>query len=52
MVDVLSIHTHVCIETHVCKWKMTPVEIVPGVREGIKESDGGGGFNYDIFDIL
>jgi hypothetical protein len=32
---------------------MRPVETIPGIREeGIKENDGGGKFNYDIFDIL
>jgi hypothetical protein len=30
--------------------KMIPVETVPGVEEqGIKESDGGSEFKYDIF---
>jgi hypothetical protein len=28
--------------THVCKWKMIPVETVPGVGRGEKENDGGG----------
>jgi hypothetical protein len=33
--------------------KMRPVETIPGMgEEGIKESDGGGEFNYDVFDIL
>jgi hypothetical protein len=33
--------------------KMRPVETVPGMGErGIKENDGGGEFNYDVFDIL
>jgi hypothetical protein len=33
--------------------KMRPVETVPGMEGGgIKENDGGGEFNYDIFDIL
>jgi hypothetical protein len=33
--------------------KMRPVETIPGMEgEGIKENDGGGEFNYDIFDIL
>jgi hypothetical protein len=30
--------------------KMRHVEIIPGMGEG--ESDGGGEFNYGIFDIL
>jgi hypothetical protein len=35
--------------THVCKWKMRPVETIPGMGgEGIKKNDGGGEFNYDI----
>jgi hypothetical protein len=29
---------------------MTPVETVPGIREGERETEGG--FKYDIFDIL
>jgi hypothetical protein len=33
--------------------KMIPVETVPGMgREGIKKSNGGGEFTYDIFDTL
>jgi hypothetical protein len=29
--------------------KLRPVETIPGIRgRGIKESDGGHGFNYDI----
>jgi hypothetical protein len=32
--------------------KMTPVETIPGMKEGIKENSGGGEFNYDIFGIL
>jgi hypothetical protein len=29
--------------------EMRPVEAIPGIGEGrIKESDGGGKFNYDI----
>jgi hypothetical protein len=28
--------------------KMRPVETIPGRGEGIKENDGGGGFNYDL----
>jgi hypothetical protein len=28
--------------------KMRPVEIIPGMRRGIKENDGGVDFNYDI----
>jgi hypothetical protein len=32
--------------------KMRPVETTPGMGWGeIKEKDGGGKFNYDIFDI-
>jgi hypothetical protein len=32
---------------------MRPVEHIPGMRGGeIKENDGGGKFNYDIFDTL
>jgi hypothetical protein len=32
---------------------MRPVEIIPGMGEGvIEENDGGGEFKYDIFDIL
>jgi hypothetical protein len=38
--------------THVCKWKMTPVETIPGMEGGIKENGGGGEFKYGIFDIL
>jgi hypothetical protein len=33
--------------------KKMPVETIPGMGGGkIKENDGGGEFNYDIFDIL
>jgi hypothetical protein len=33
--------------------KIIPVEIVPGIRgEGVKESNGGGKFKYDIFGTL
>jgi hypothetical protein len=33
--------------------KMIHVESIPGIREGgIKESGGGGEFNYHIFDKL
>jgi hypothetical protein len=33
--------------------KMRPVETTPGMgAEGIKQNDGAGKFNYDIFDIL
>jgi hypothetical protein len=28
--------------------KMSPVETIPGMGAGVKENDGGGGFNYDI----
>jgi hypothetical protein len=32
---------------------MIPVETIPGMQgKGIKENDGWGEFNYDIFDIL
>jgi hypothetical protein len=31
--------------------KMKPIEIIPGTGEK-KENDGGGEFNYDIFNIL
>jgi hypothetical protein len=38
---------------HIYKWKMIPVETTPRMGEwGIKENDGGGEFNYDIFNIL
>jgi hypothetical protein len=29
--------------------KMIPIESVPEIGEGIKESSGGGEFKYDIF---
>jgi hypothetical protein len=33
--------------------KMIPVETVPGIRGGgMKQSSGGGEFNYGIFDTL
>jgi hypothetical protein len=33
--------------------KMIPVETIPGIwRVGIKESDGGGEFKYDVCDTL
>jgi hypothetical protein len=33
--------------------KMRPVETIPRMGEGnIKKNDGGGEFNYHIFDIL
>jgi hypothetical protein len=33
--------------------KIIPVETVPGIRGGgMKESNGGGEFKYDIFDTL
>jgi hypothetical protein len=37
-----------------CKCKMIPIKTTPemGGGRGIKDSDGGGEFNYDIFDIL
>jgi hypothetical protein len=40
------------VYTHVCKWKMIPVETVPkmGGRR-VKESSGGGEFKYDTFVI-
>jgi hypothetical protein len=31
---------------------MRPVESVPGMRGGIKENDGGGEFEPDVFDTL
>jgi hypothetical protein len=39
--------------THVWKWKMRPVETIPGMgvggrEEKIKENDGVSEFNYDI----
>jgi hypothetical protein len=35
--------------THVCKWKMRPIESISGMVEGwIKKNDGGSEFNYDI----
>jgi hypothetical protein len=38
---------------HVCIWKNVSIETIPGMGErGIKENDGGGEFNSDIFDIL
>jgi hypothetical protein len=38
---------------HVCKWKMIPVETIPGMGgRRIKENGGEGEFNYDIFDTL
>jgi hypothetical protein len=39
--------------THVFKWKMIPVETIPRMGRGrIKDNDGGGELNYDIFDTL
>jgi hypothetical protein len=32
--------------------KMRSVEAIPGMGQRIKENDGGGEFNYDIFEIL
>jgi hypothetical protein len=33
--------------------KMRPIETISGIGvEGLKENDGGGKFNYDIFNIL
>jgi hypothetical protein len=37
--------------THVCKWKMRPIETTPGMGE-IKKNNGGGEFKYNIFNIL
>jgi hypothetical protein len=35
--------------THICKWKMRPVETIPGMRRGRKkENDEGDEFKYDI----
>jgi hypothetical protein len=31
--------------------KMTPVETTPGMWDRVKENDGRGEFNYDIFEI-
>jgi hypothetical protein len=31
---------------------MIPVETIPGMGGGIKESDGGSEFKYDIFDTF
>jgi hypothetical protein len=46
--DIVQI---LCI--HVCEWKNVTIETIPGMgEEGIKENDGGGEFNYDIFDIF
>jgi hypothetical protein len=43
---VQKMYTHVNVNA-----KMIPVEMSPEIRgEGIKESSGGGEFNYDIFD--
>jgi hypothetical protein len=34
---------------YICKWKMRPVETIPGMVRGmIKENDGGGKRNYYI----
>jgi hypothetical protein len=39
--------------THVCKWKMRPVETIPGMEgRGIKENDDGGELNYEKFQEL
>jgi hypothetical protein len=32
--------------------KMIPVETVPGIEEGVKESNGGGESKYDTLDTL
>jgi hypothetical protein len=32
--------------------KMIPAETVPGIREGMKKSSGGGEFKHDTFDTL
>jgi hypothetical protein len=40
-----------CVHMYV-NGKMTPVETIPGMGQRIKENDGGGKFNYDIFGIL
>jgi hypothetical protein len=32
--------------------KMISVDIIPGRGWWVKENDGGGEFNHDIFDIL
>jgi hypothetical protein len=39
--------------THVGKWKIRPVETVPGMGQGgMKENVGGDELKYDIFDTL
>jgi hypothetical protein len=39
--------------THVCKWKMMPVETVPGMGEGGNKGEWWRGeFKQDFFDIL
>jgi hypothetical protein len=38
---------------YITNGKMRPVETSPRMSGGgVKENDGGGEFNYDIFDIL
>jgi hypothetical protein len=34
--------------THLCKWKMKPMETIPGMEEEGIKNDGGGEFKYDI----
>jgi hypothetical protein len=39
--------------THVCTWKMRPIETIPNMgKEGIKENGGRGEFKYATFDML
>jgi hypothetical protein len=39
--------------THVCKWKNETYWNCSGMGGGgLKENDGEGKFNYDVFDIL
>jgi hypothetical protein len=40
-----------CVHMYV-NGKMRSVEAIPGMGQRIKENDGGGEFNYDIFEIL
>jgi hypothetical protein len=40
-----------CVHMYV-NAKIIPVETVPGMGVGIKESSGGDEFKYDIFDIF
>jgi hypothetical protein len=41
------------VHTYIYIWKNEAFETIPGMEGGeIKGNDGGGEFNYDIFDIL